>query len=416
MAAQAKRSEQSVPASDGRALVFASGMAPGGKRMQVRATSRNGRRSGRKWRQRSCTRSRHSRRQMLTVIRPRRIARWSPPTCQALPQMPRCRRSALLSLASGYEVGEWDWLQSSPLVAVTAPWPGPHSAHPVLRVFTGTNGLWRPAPRYSAEDADLSGHKVTFGGPAWAAYLHQIAGRFRAVFFSPRFDPLPPCPFVQAILAEVVRQCARLGLQCWIQTRGVILPVLRQALVECQPSVRVTLALSTLDDELARALEPGSAPPRLRLRQLQWLLRQDIPTQVTLAPLLPDLTDTATHLLPLLAALKEMNITRATFGYLVLDPLANWHDPAVVPEDWAQPIAELYEAGQLRRWSLDSWARCLSWRERQRRYARLIAWAAELGMDLRPSTLADPDFRPHAPADSAIQPAFWSSGHPSGPA
>ncbi|MCS7160568.1 MAG: hypothetical protein RMJ19_08860 [Gemmatales bacterium] len=339
--------------------------------------------------------ARNSRRGRTTIIvpRPRRCSRWEPPPCQALPQLPRCRRHALLSLASGLEVAELELLQTSPLAAVTAPWLGPAQAELPIAWYAGvvaeeTESL-QPSRRLRGR---VSGPSLR-GNSAWGRYLHAVACRFRAVFLSPRFDPLPPCREVQSALAKLVRQLARFGLQIWVQTRGVMLAEFREALRLCKAQVRVTVALATLDRELSRALEPGAAPPALRLSQLQWLLEEGISTQVTIAPLVPELTDTPENLLPVLSALRTMGWRRATFGYLLLDPLADWQHPSLVPAHWGKSLAELYEAGSLRQYEVQTWARCLAQRERQRRYARLLTWATELGFELRPSNLADPDFR-----------------------
>ncbi|MCS7167792.1 MAG: hypothetical protein RMI91_10495 [Gemmatales bacterium] len=338
----------------------------------------------------------------VRIPRPCRTQRWSLPSCQAILQLPRFRRQVWLSLASGFEVAELELMQSSPVLAVTAPWPGPVQAEQPIRWYAGAAG--------EVGHGELSAsHRAMLGASVWTRYLHQMATRYRAVFFSPRFDPLPPSWEVQAALAHLVRQCARLGVQSWLQTRGVILPVLREALCEFRTMVRVSVAITTLDGQLTRALEPGSAPPALRIRQLAWLLAEGISTHVTLAPLVPDLTDTFDNLLPVLSALEDLGLTRATFGYLLVDPLVQWSHPSLAPAWWWQPLAQIYEAGTLRRYGVNTWARTLTLRERQRRYARLLAWATELGFELRPSTLADPDFRRHASADE-LQPSLWCSG------
>lgn len=389
------------------------GDLPEGRRLLPRhclsavASNKMTQRGQRRLRQRSYARIRRRDLCSMRISPPYRTGRWPVPRSQPLPQLARCRRQVSLSLASGYEVAECELLQSSPLVSVTAPWLGPAQAEQVIRYFAGAEHLPGDRAPLSSAAGQRRLRAPPGVSPVWNAYLHRLADRFRAVFFSSRFDPLPPSPEVQAVLADWIRLCVRFGLQCWVQTRGVILPVLRDALTECRSSVRITLALSTLDDGLARALEPGAAPPQLRLRQLQWLVDLGIATQVTLAPLIPDLTDTRANLLPLLTALQEIGIVRATFGYLILDPLAVWEHPGLTPKNWAKPIAELYDAGQLRRWGPNHWARCLAWRERQRRYASLIAWGTELGFDLRPNTLADPDFRPGSYRAELAQPAFF---------
>jgi len=306
----------------------------------------------------------------LRLAYPRCIEAWKKPTLEILPQAARLSRNVVLSLASGVEVAEVDLLSSSPLMAVSAPWPGPQAELMPIRWLAETVPYWqRQAGR-------------------WAA-------RFQTVFLSPRFDPLPPCREVQQAVAEWLHLCARLGLSCWLQTRGVILPVLWHALRELADCVRVTLAMSTMDVALSRALEPGAAPPELRWRQWERLRQLGVAVQVTLAPLVPGLTDTAENLEPLLAAMAVHGVSRATVGYLLLDPLAELgRHRRVKPSHWARPLEELYLSGQLRRWGPDRLARSLPYRERQRRYARVVSLASQFGIELRPNTLADPDFRP----------------------
>jgi DNA repair photolyase len=55
--------------------------------------------------------------------------------------------------------------------------------------------------------------------------------------------------------------------------------------------VRVHLSITTLDPELARAMEPRAATPSRRLEAIRTLSERGIPTGVTAAPLVPGLTD-----------------------------------------------------------------------------------------------------------------------------
>jgi hypothetical protein len=325
-------------------------------------------RETRRW-QRSCSRTSRRRHKDVCLSRPRRLECWKMPGVEALPQAGRIRRNVVLSLASGLDVAELDFLSSSPLTSVSAPWRGPSAERMPLRWLAETLPYWQ----------NRAGH---------------LASHFQAVFLSPRFDPLPPCIAVQEAVAAWINLCARLGLACWLQTRGVILPVVWRALREYAGFVRVTIALSTLDATLSRVLEPGTAPPLLRLRQLKRLRELGVPVQVTLAPLVPGVTDRAENLQPVLASLAELGISRATTGFLLLDPLAELGSHAgVCPADWLKPLEELYLAGSLRRWGASQLARCLPYRDRQRRYAVIMALAAQFGMEVRPNTLSDPDFR-----------------------
>lgn len=62
----------------------------------------------------------------------------------------------------------------------------------------------------------------------------------------------------------------------------------------------VTLSITTLDSELARAMEPRASQPEYRLRAVERLSEAGIPVTVLVAPVIPGLTD---HEIP--AILKE---------------------------------------------------------------------------------------------------------------
>lgn len=55
--------------------------------------------------------------------------------------------------------------------------------------------------------------------------------------------------------------------------------------------VSVALSVTTLDDELKRALEPRAASPQARLRAVRELVGAGVPTGVMVAPVIPALTD-----------------------------------------------------------------------------------------------------------------------------
>ena len=55
--------------------------------------------------------------------------------------------------------------------------------------------------------------------------------------------------------------------------------------------VSVIVSLTTLDDELKRALEPRAASPRARLRVIAGLAAANVPVTVMMAPVIPALND-----------------------------------------------------------------------------------------------------------------------------
>lgn len=92
----------------------------------------------------------------------------------------------------------------------------------------------------------------------------------------------------------------------------------------------VSISIATLDDELARTIEPTVAPPRKRLQAVQKLADAGIKVHVALAPILPHITDSADSVDAVVRAAREAGahavwhntlhlheVTRdAFFGYL----------------------------------------------------------------------------------------------------
>ncbi|MCZ6454433.1 MAG: radical SAM protein, partial [Alphaproteobacteria bacterium] len=76
----------------------------------------------------------------------------------------------------------------------------------------------------------------------------------------------------------------------------------------------VSVSVTTLDQKLARALEPRAAPPERRLATITELARADIPVGVMVAPVIPALTDH--ELEAILIRARQAGASRA--GYIVL--------------------------------------------------------------------------------------------------
>ena len=94
-------------------------------------------------------------------------------------------------------------------------------------------------------------------------------------------------------------------------------------------AVNVSISLTTLDGELAKALEPRASSPSRRLAAIRELSAAGVPVRVLTAPMIPGLTD---HELPtLLSAAAEAGALDASYVLLRL-PLAvapifeNWLD------------------------------------------------------------------------------------------
>ncbi len=97
-------------------------------------------------------------------------------------------------------------------------------------------------------------------------------------------------------------------------------------------AVRVTLSVTTLDNDLARRMEPRAAQPRARLSAISTLARAGIPVGVNVAPVVPGLTD---HEIPaILEACAAAGASSASYLLLRL--------PHVVKDLFAEWLGEHY--------------------------------------------------------------------------
>jgi len=80
--------------------------------------------------------------------------------------------------------------------------------------------------------------------------------------------------------------------------------------------VAVNISITTLDNELARAMEPRTSIPEARLRAIRELSAAGVPTQVMVAPVIPGLNDS--EIPQILAAAAEAGAHSASYVLLRL--------------------------------------------------------------------------------------------------
>ena len=233
---------------------------------------------------------------------------------------------------------------------------------------------------------------------------------------------------------------------------GVSLPVLARALAACEPKPRavlvrgpvpldwldaimaadaeVWLVLRQVPNESLRAwlrasrervrvmlaVMPGSAPVGEWLARIDTLQGDGLRVQVSLEPLIHGKTDTRAVLGELLAGLAERGLRQVSMGYLALDqPTEDWV-LRTQGEDAGLLLAQ-YREGPMGQIPGRGAVRLLPRNRRQRCYAGLHALAAEHGLQLCISPLANPDFdRPRNSAPPAnrqsLSDAYLAGGLP----
>jgi DNA repair photolyase len=248
----------------------------------------------------------------------------------------------------------------------------------------------RAYPGYSG-DSVLQAYKHT--ARRLASELAHRKVLPRAVFLSPASDPFPPFTVIQEEAGRVIDVLIERGIQPWLMTRGLIRPGVLNVLQKRPELIKATVAMTTLDRTLQRQLEPLAASPRLRLRQISEMRQRGMSVRVALEPLIPGLTDTRDHIEPLLEAVAKAGVQQITAGYLFQRPgIMQNLQPTLALGGIEEEVNEAYEAGPWLNASGMASAHYLSRSSRQRGYARIMALASKMGIQVSVSALLNPDF------------------------
>ena len=104
--------------------------------------------------------------------------------------------------------------------------------------------------------------------------------------------------------------------------------------------VSVTFSVPTVDDEVWRTTEPGTAPPRQRLRALRELVQAGVRAGVGMAPILPGLSDHPSQLARVVEAAREAGACGVWANLLYLRPGTREHFLSCLARDWPELLPE----------------------------------------------------------------------------
>lgn len=102
--------------------------------------------------------------------------------------------------------------------------------------------------------------------------------------------------------------------------------------------VGVTFSIPTLDPEIWRLTEPGTAPPRQRLRALRTLVDAGIDASVGMAPILPGLSDDPVKMADVIRAARDAGATSVWTNVLYLRPGTREHFLENLARDWPELV------------------------------------------------------------------------------
>ena len=98
--------------------------------------------------------------------------------------------------------------------------------------------------------------------------------------------------------------------------------------------VSITFSIPTLDPEIHRLTEVGTAPPRQRLRALRALVDAGLDVGVGMAPILPGLSDRPELLADVVRAARDAGATGVWANLLYLRPGTREHFMGSLARDW----------------------------------------------------------------------------------
>jgi len=153
---------------------------------------------------------------------------------------------------------------------------------------------------------------------------------------------------------RLTRRCIQVLAAAWnpfaIITRGPLIVRDVDVLAEAasRADVSVTFSVPTLDDEIWRRTEPGTAPPRQRLRALKHLVDAGVKAGVGMAPILPGLSDKPELLAEVVREARAAGATGVWANMLHLQPGTREHFLTALERDWPELLPlyeELYRRG-----------------------------------------------------------------------
>jgi DNA repair photolyase len=175
--------------------------------------------------------------------------------------------------------------------------------------------------------------------------LARPSWRHEQIVIGAATDPYQPAEgryrLTRACL-EVLREAAN---PFSIITRGPMIVRDVDVLAEAaeRADVSVTFSIPTLDVDIWRKTEPGTAPPHQRLRALQELVRAGVRAGVGMAPILPGLSDKPELLEEVVRGARAAGACGIWANVLYLKPGTKEHYLAALEREWPELLPRYEE-------------------------------------------------------------------------
>ncbi len=172
--------------------------------------------------------------------------------------------------------------------------------------------------------------------------MHGPPGRREGVAIGAATDPYQPAEGRYRLTRSCLEALSAARNPFAIITRGPLIVRDVDVLAEAsrRADVSVTFSVPTLDLEVWRRTEPGTAPPRQRLRALTRLVDAGVRASVGLAPILPGISDRPEQLADVVRAARDAGACGVWANVLYLKPGTREHFLECLARDWPELLPE----------------------------------------------------------------------------
>jgi len=155
-------------------------------------------------------------------------------------------------------------------------------------------------------------------------------------------DPYQPAEGRYKLTRACIEVLGAAATPFGIITRGpmIVRDIDVLAAAAARAEVSVTFSVPTIDPEVWRRTEPGTAPPQQRLRAVKALVDAGIKVTVGMAPILPGITDKPELLEQVVRAARAAGATGIWTNVLHLRAGTKEHYLAALARDWPELLPE----------------------------------------------------------------------------
>jgi DNA repair photolyase len=182
------------------------------------------------------------------------------------------------------------------------------------------------------------------------AQLARASWQHESVAIGAATDPYQPAEGRYRLTRGCIEALGAAATPFSIITRGPLIVRDADVLAEAagRAKVSVTFSVPTLDDEVWRKTEPGTAHPRQRLRALKTLVDAGVRASVGMAPLLPGISDRPELMEQVVREAREAGACGVWANLLYLRPGTREHFLTALAEDYPEqlPAYERLYAGR----------------------------------------------------------------------